>query len=432
MNISLLLAIATLLGFSIYFFYRNGQVRSYLLYVAYLLPFMDLKIVPFDFGGLTVFDCIALATLLLIPKAIFRKLNFLNYYFILFVLFLAALVFSSIASEFPSRALFSLLTVVTPFIYARLLIIEISNDTGFIKELFGGLKFAGYTALVFILMQVAFGTGFTFYDTLNQNVMGEDASRYPGYFMDSQINGIFIAMLSFVWLLHFKNIAKINLTQLILFSFMIAGLLLAGSRSAIIGFGGAMVFLVIFMRGNLRYYILRFTVMGAMFLFFASGTINTFKRFKQIDNSYDFRINIWEGAVDIFKDHPVLGIGMNNYQDYVKEHAQDQSLMLDDNEIFYLDQPENGYLKLLTEWGIIAFAILMLMIITPVVRMFMHYFRGYDVRMATLFVAPILCWFISFMSIYTLSDSRIVMLLCTTLVLTIVFTEKEISFNEAA
>ncbi len=431
MNLSLLLGVVTLLGFVIYFFFKNGNARSYLLYVAYLLPLMSQKLVPFDFGGLTVFDIISLSTLFLAPKAIFRQLDFLNYYFVLFVLFLAVLVISSIASDFPSRALFSLLTTVTPFIYARLLMLEIINDTGFIKELFGGLKFAGYTALAFILIQVAFGNGFTFYDTLNQNVTDSDSQRYPGYFMDSQINGIFLAMLSFVCLLNFKNIGKITSTQLILFTFIIAGVILAGSRSAIIGFGAALVFLIIFLRGDLRYYILRFAVLGATLLFFVSGTISTFKRFKQIDNSYDFRANIWEGAVDIFQDHPVLGIGMNNYQDYVKLHAQDQSLMLDNNEILYLDAPENGYLKLLTEWGIIAFSILMLIIITPVFRMFLHYFRGYDVRIATLFVAPILCCFLSFMSVYTLSDNRVVLVLTTALVLTIVSTEKQINFDES-
>lgn len=430
MNIAVIISIAAILAFAVYFIYNNGHSKEYLLFVVYALPVMDLKVTPFEYGGLSVFDIITLTSLIILVKDFFQSFNFSRYYFLLFGVFMFTLILSSLASDFAVRSLFSLISVVTPFIYARFLIREILDDTEFIKEIFKGLRFAGYVALAFIFIQLFIGTDFTFYETLNQNVAGGTDTRYPGYFMDSQMNSIFLAMISFIWLLNFKSYSKITSSQLIFFSMIIGGLLLAGSRSAFLGFSGAMIFLIIFLKGNFRFYILRYTALAALVLFLASGTINTFQRFNTIDNAYDFRSNIWEGAYDIFKENPVLGIGMNNYQDYVKMHAQDQSLLLENNEIFYLDQPENGYLKLLTEWGILSFILLIVMLSLPLINMFYYFIKGYEVRWAILMSAPIVCWFISFMSLYTLSDSRIVILLCTAIVMVMVFSQKHIIFEE--
>lgn len=432
MNLGLLLAFASVLVFVIFYFYKNGSTPYYLLYVVYLLPVMDLKVVPFDYGGLTVFDFITLITLLLSYNVFFRKLNFLDGKVILFTLFLAVLLVSSLASEFAKRALFSLITVVTPFVFSRFLILEVLRNSEFVKEFFKGVKFTCYVAVGFILIQVLLGPDkFTFYDMLNQNVMAEGTIRYPGFFMDSQINGIFLAMISFFWLANFEKFGRITYRQLAFFSLVLVGVMLSGSRSAFLGFASGIVFLVIFQRGVLRFHVFRYLLLGGIFLFFAAGATNTFDRFKSIDNDYSFRMNIWEGAFDIFKAHPLLGIGMNNYKDYARLHAQDQSITLDNDEILYLDHPENGYLKFLVEWGAIAFGLLMIIILTPLIKMFDYYIKGYNVKMATLMTAPVIAWLASNMSVHTLSDSRMVILLASALALIILFTEKNIVTDEA-
>lgn len=431
MSLSFLLGLAAIFGFGVYFFYKNGRARYYLLFVVYLLPLMNIKVVPFDYGGFTVFDMITIATVFIIPRAIFSRIKFLSGYTVIFTLFLIALILSSMASAYPSRSLFTLTTVITPFIYGSVLIREVIKDTNFMKEIVNGLRVTCSVALVFIFMQVLVGpSNFTFLEMLNQNVLGEGNIRYPGFFMDAQINGIFLAMVSFFCLFNFRKFGNIQYSQILLFSLVLVGLLLTGSRSAFIGFAGGIVLLIFFMKGNLRFHIVRYVALAGVLLFFSAGTINTFDRFQSIDKSYDFRANIWEGALDIFKEQPIFGIGMNNYKDYVRVHAQDQSILMDNNEVLYLDAPENGYLKYLVEWGIIAFIMFVLIILLPLFKLMSYYIRGFDVKMALLAAAPVIALSISNISVYAFADSRIIILLATALALVIVSTEYKISFNE--
>jgi len=55
-------------------------------------------------------------------------------------------------------------------------------------------------------MQMIVGLRFTFYPDLNPNVTTDDGIRYPGFFMDSQMNSQFLGMLSFLFLINFRNI----------------------------------------------------------------------------------------------------------------------------------------------------------------------------------------------------------------------------------
>ncbi|MBD4707917.1 hypothetical protein GUG31_08305, partial [Xanthomonas citri pv. citri] len=72
-----------------------------------------------------------------------------------------------------------------------------------------------------------------------------------------------------------------------------------------------------------------------------------------------------------------LGIGIGNYKDYTNHYSSDQYYILKDNSILLLDQPENGYLKLLTEFGIIGFAISLLLILIPISKaMYTHLETG--------------------------------------------------------
>lgn len=429
MNLGLLLGYLAIAFFLPYFFFKNGISKYYLLYIVYLFPLMDLKVVPFDYGNFKVFDLVTILALLVSPRILIHKFKWNNANFLLFVIFIVMLVLSSLASDFPKRAILSLVTVCTPFLFAAILYHEISSDTSFARDFIKGLKFTGILALAFIGIQLLIGVKFTFYDMLNQNVWGGPSIRYPGFFMDSQINGIFIAMISPVWLINFDNPGKLTLRHLAGFSLMLGGLILAGSRSPMIGVAASTAFMIFLLRGNLRFQLVRYVALGACFAILLSATTNSFERFTTLDRSLDIRQNIWDGAFDIFKQHPTLGIGMNNYKDYVMKHAQDQSIMLDDNEILYLDAPENGYLKLMVEWGVIAFSLLMIIVSLPLFKLINYYVRGYDVRLATIFGGSIICWFISSMSVHTLSDSRIAILLSLFIVMTTLFTEKEIKFS---
>ena len=80
-------------------------------------------------------------------------------------------------------------------------------------------------------------------------------------------------------------------------------------------------------------------------------------------------------------------------------------------------QPENGYLKWLVEFGLFGTSLLFIMILAPVFRVVYNFVNGYKIVLLFFFMAPVVAWFVSFTSLYTLYDKRIVILLVTYLVI---------------
>ena len=107
-----------------------------------------------------------------------------------------------------------------------------------------------------------------------------------------------------------------------------------------------------------------------------------------------------------------------------------QSLLLPDNEVLYLGQPENGYLAILTEWGGIASFFLFLLILSPIIRTIRDFFYGRNVGPSVLSSAALICFLIAFMSVYSLSDRRIMIVITLYISLTILFAEKSIVPDE--
>jgi O-antigen ligase len=415
MNLTIILAGLAIILFFIYFFYTGAQRSSYLLFVAIFLPLMDLGVTPAALGALSVFDAISFFSLFLCYKDILHVSKKNNAYLYLFLIFLALLFLGSISSEFVSRSLFSILTVIPPFIFIRLLLKEMEANPAFLKKMLAHLKIACLVAIGFIGIQMIVGLDFTFYSSLNQNVMDGGKIRYPGFFPDSQLSGVFLAMMSFLFLLNLNNPKRPATINYIYFAVAMLAVIIAGSRSALIGFAAGLFVLAIFVGGNFRATALIFgVVIGGLLLYFSESFV-LFERFNSLDDSLDFRASIWDGAYEIFKKNFSFGIGINNYQDYAKLHAQDQFLLIDNDEILFLDAPENGYLKLLTEFGFFAFVTLFLLILSPLINVFFQFIMGKKVSVAFYFVAPVVCWFLSFTSLYTLSDSRIIIALCANL-----------------
>jgi O-antigen ligase len=330
----------------------------------------------------------------------------------------------SLASEFAIKSIISILNVIPPFIFIRLLLKELSENKYFFEKFILQLKIACLVAIAFIFIQILVGVEFSFYKDLNQNVFDNGKIRYPGFFMDSQMSGLFLAMLGYLFLLNVKKANHPTIKNYLYFGFIIVAIILAGSRSAILGFGAGLLFLIIFVGGNFRTTALVYGILiGAVILYFADSFV-LFKRFGGIDESINFRSSIWDGAYEIFKKNYVLGIGINNYQAYAKLHSQDQFLLVDNDEYMFLDSPENGYLTFLTEFGLFASIVLFLLILSPVINVFYHFIKGKKVTVSFFFIAPIVCWLLSFTSLYTLSDSRIIIVLCSYIAFNIAYASK--------
>lgn len=413
MALTLLLAGLAIILFFVYFFYTGSQRSSYLLYVLLALPFMDLWVTPAYFGPLSVFDALTFMSVFLFYKDFFYSYKKNVLYLYGFLIFITLLFLSSLASEFVVKSLLGIFKVMPPFIYVKLLVKEISEDDLFIEKVIKHLKITGLVAVGFIAMQMIVGLQFTFYEQLNQNVIEGGQIRYPGFFSDSQFSGMFLSMVSFMFLLNLKKPNSPTFKNYIYFGVIVVTMVLAGSRSGLLGFATGLAILIIFVGGNFRRISLIFIVFIAGLLLVFADSFYLFERFTTMDDSLSFRASIWEGAFEIFKKNTMLGIGIGNYRDYVMLHSQDQFIMLDNDEILYLAFPENGYLKFLVEFGLLAFTTLFVMIISPVINVFHYFFSGKKIVRNFFFIAPVCCCLLSFISVFSLGDSRILIVLCS-------------------
>jgi O-antigen ligase len=146
-----------------------------------------------------------------------------------------------------------------------------------------------------------------------------------------------------------------------------------------------------------------------------------------LSEAYEFRYAIWQDAYAIFLDHPFFGIGLGNYANYVAVHNPDQ-YWISDNEVTPFDHPESGYLKLLTEFGLIGFAIVMFLLLKPVYVGLKTYFKTRDLSLVAL-ASSIFTWLVGFYTVYSFGDIRIKILIVSIICMLIATSKKNDQIN---
>jgi len=412
------LTAAAVLVFVVCILFSKQPRRTFLLFMVYAMPVIDLKVTPWQFGSLTVFDALCYVMLFLRYKDFLTIYKPNRFYFGGFCTLVFLLLLGSLTSSFITNSLLSLLSVFPVFIYARLLMVECIQDGSFLNKMIGALKIACGLSIVFLAAQLVVGLDLRFYTELNQNTMDSNGIRYPSYFHDSQKYAQFLAMLSFLFLINNKNIQRPTFMNAVLFLLVAVAMFLTGGRSAFLGLSAGMLFLLLFAGMQYKKYIIVGCLAGGIVIAFFSQSLILFHREDDINNSLDFRSAIWREAYEIYRSHPALGIGIGNYQNYVTRYSQDQYLVLED-EIIFLDQPENGYLKILTEFGGPAFLVVFALIIGTVAGGLRAWVKRQTDGRVLLFIAPIICWLVSFVSLYSITDRRnqiVLVCLCTFLI----------------
>lgn len=392
--------------------------RIYLLFMLYALPLIDLKITPWQWGSLSLFDGLSYVMLFLNYKDFLTIYKPNRFYFGGFLTLVFLLLLGSLTSNFITNSLLTILSVFPVFIYARLLMVECVKDDQFLSKMIKGLQFACLFSMAFLAAQLVVGLDLTFYAELNQNTLDSNGIRYPSFFHDSQKYAQFLAMLSFLFLINNKNIKRPGFKNLLLFLSVAVAIFLTGGRSAFLGLSAGVLFLLIFAGVQYKKYIIAGCLAGGLLIAFFSKSLIMFNRNDDFNNSFDFRAAIWQEAYDIYREHSFLGIGIGNYKDYVSRYSQDQYLVLE-NEIIFLDQPENGYLKILTEFGAPAFLVAFILILGPAIGAIRAWVKRKADTRVLLFIAPIICWLVSFVSLYSLTDRRnqlVLICLCTILI----------------
>lgn len=388
--------------------------RTYLLFILYAMPVIDFKITPAHYGSLSLFDGLSYFMLFMQFKDFLSIFKVNRFYFIGFCSLVFLLLLGSLTSHFISNSLLSLLSVVPVFIYGRLLMLECAQDQAFVNRIIGALKVTCLLSMAFLAMQMVVGLELRFYAELNQNALDPNGIRYPGYFHDSQKFAQFLAMLSFLFLINSKNVQKPAFYNLFLFLLVVMAMFVTGGRSAFVGLCAGIFFLLLFAGVHYKKYIIAGCLAGGLVIVFFSKSLIMFNREDAFNDSFDFRAAIWSEAYKIYQGHPFLGIGIGNYKDFVSLYSQDQYLVLDD-EIIFLDQPENGYLKILTEFGAPGFFLAFSLILGPVIGAMRAWFKKQTDGRVMLFIAPVVSWLVSFISLYSITDRRNLVVLATLL-----------------
>jgi O-antigen ligase len=297
---------------------------------------------------------------------------------------------------------------------------EIKDDPEFGLKVIRVLKTMALISVVFVAFQLVVGLRFTVYAALNTNTNtgAESALRYPSFFHDAQKYAQFAAMTSFLFFIDAEGKAPSTPRKLVLFFALVVGLILSGGRAAFLGLSAGIAFLVAM--GRLKYKLLGvagIAVVVVLALSF-SDRIPLLNRSESVDESYEIRNNYWQQALRIYDDNQLWGIGIGNYRNYVAQYARDQVWIMENGDILYFDHPESGYLKFLVEFGMIGFILCMLFILLPVASSIREYFNHHCYTPFFL-VASIICWLVSFVTVYTLSDLRIAVLLTSVVCLLI-------------
>lgn len=315
------------------------------------------------------------------------------------------------------ESLSSSMEILSIFLFSKTLITECIEDSKFSSEVISYLQISLLLSLVFVGAQLVFGPEVTIAKSQNINVTGGQNVRYPSYFQDPQKYAQFLAAVSFLFLAPSnKGLFKLPVGYFFMLAALTA-LFLTGGRSATGGWLLGIFILMLFSNPAFRISGLVLAAFILIIFYHYGHHFALFQRNSTLEDAYDFRYAIWLDAWKIFLENKLLGIGIGNYANYVAVHNPDQ-FWIADNEITFFDHPESGYLKLLTEFGIVGFVVYMTFIIIPVFQSVSVYLKNKQIK-HLIPAAAVLSWLVGFYTVYSLGDIRIYILIATALSLLI-------------
>ena len=390
-------------------FIKEDNNKTYLRFVFIALPFIGIDLLP-SFISTTLFVFITCIFLVFFYKHNQAKRAASSSYFNLFIfLFLSITVGLLLSSDLSKDTITDIIQFFAVFFFAKVFIDEVKHDNTFRASILNCMKITLIFSFIFLFCQFLFGPSFSFAKSQNINVAGGISIRYPSFFQDPQKYAQYLSASSLLMLLlPAKTKGGTSPISLLLCGLSMIALLFTGGRAAL---GGWLVgLLVIVVLGNAQYRIavISVTAIVSLFIYNYSDAIPIFKR-DDLADAYAFRYAIWQDAYAIFLDHPFFGIGLGNYANYVSIHNPDQ-YWISDNEITLYDHPESGYLKLLTEFGLIGFIAAMLFIVKPIYDGLTKYLKTKDLSLVIL-VSSLFTWMIGFYTVYSFGDIRIKLLI---------------------
>lgn len=392
-------------------FSTQRKSQLYIKYILFVYPFISLDFFPTPLSP-NLFDFITIIYIFMFYNH--SKVTLQNgktylslFYMLTFVLFLGVY-FAESFTYFTKTALLQYFTI---FIYAKILLDECILNKDYFFSVIDDLKIPLIISLIFLVVQLIIGPSFSFERSQNQNVMGGLSVRYPAFFQDPQKYSQFLAVSSLLLLIRKKTQEKISSYNILLFVASITAMMFTGGRAGLGGFLIGILFLIIFGSNQYRVTIIVASSLLFFILYNYAESFPMFNRVVSLSDDYEFRYAIWQDAFKIYLDHPIWGIGIGNYAHYVSLHNPDQ-FWWSDNVYAYFDHPESGYLKFLTEMGLIGFLSIFILVLLPVYHA-IAVFRKVKNFNVLILIAALLCWLISFYTLYSFDDTRIKVLIVT-------------------
>lgn len=409
-----LIPLLTLLLFFYYILKSKNPSRGYLLFCLYFFP----VIYSSDYNY-SVFHAISYFYFFYSFRnnsPLFSKKIYVLSVYLIVVIFLGAL-----NSEFVTNSILGLLKFIPIIIYIHVILSECLKDDAFIFEIIRILKKILIFGFVFLLLQIILGLNFTLFIQDNPNITFESI-RYPGFFQDPQKFAQFLSILSFVALIKAPD-SKFTIYNYALFGLAVISLFLTGGRAALLGLVLGLAFIVLFSSNKVKVIAIICGFLIAAVLYGLSEYFIVFSRGETLKDSYEIRSEIWLEAYEIYKKHTFLGIGIDNYSKYVERYAQDQFWLVD-GEKAYFDHPESGYLKFLTELGLLGTLGIFTFLFSAIyrgIKVFVK--RVMDFNIIYL-ISALLSWFVGFYSVYSLGDVRIMILIATVTCILIAYSKR--------
>jgi O-antigen ligase len=284
------------------------------------------------------------------------------------------------------------------------------------------LKLNLLIAIIFLFLQVGLGLNFALFVTDNPNITFE-AIRYPGIFQDPQKFAQFLSALSFVTLIDSPSSPKFTKYKYVLLVLAVLSLFLTGGRAALLGLAVGIIFIAFFSNNKVRFATIGGAAVVVALALVFSSYFAIFNRGESLKDSYDTRNEIWQVALKVFAKHPLLGIGISNYANYMQAHAKDQYWLVDGEKI-YFDHPESGYLKYLAEFGILGIIGVLMFIFSSIYKGMKTFLKKVKDFYLIFLIASLITWMVGFYSVYSLSDARIMILISTIACLLIAYSKR--------
>jgi O-antigen ligase len=230
-----------------------------------------------------------------------------------------------------------------PFAFIYLYVLGrwfINNPYNFLKDMVRGTAFLGLITIIFQILNV------------NLVISGVDIitkfNGGRGYILGVGDNGLGVLLqagiVGSLGFLFIEKQRKDIILNIFFFLFSLGGLIISSSRGAMVGSTVGVIFLGVIFSWQI---VLLFGGISILSFFVSSNLWNRVKSIISLEHRSNFiRIKIWQGTLNMIKDHFWFGTGPGNFSVIYDKYR----LPEDTKHI----SPHNNYLNIISDWGIIG------------------------------------------------------------------------------